>query len=197
MEVVMKKIVCMISMLGIFGICDGMEVLLGKAFVTQSTCVNIYLRDGLSPEILAHIAESEKMQVLMKKFEETLRSEYESECLAYQTMQAHSFVKQIADRLSVIPKDLNMVSNIKDILQNLVERYKNAGVKEKDLLKQAPDFAFCLGIAGYYLSRENSEDISVLFKEISSEDISQEAGLKLIRSSFGENAYWFLQGLQQ
>jgi hypothetical protein len=193
MEGVMKRVLFVVSMIAVDSVCNGMNELDISAVASSLVNIQIRLQSKLPLDQLRVLVNHEEMRVC----EERLR-EMCSEWLACLTMQSNDFVKQIADAVSIVPKDEKMRTKMAEIMQQLVAKYRLASDLEKELLKQAPDFGFCLGIAGCYLPMEScSPELIDLFKDFSGEDISQDAGMKLIRLSPGENAYWFLQEQQR
>ena len=120
-----------------------------------------------------------------------------NEYLAYEEMVVNDKIRTIADKISCMPKDDNYVPGITLIIRELMEYYyqcKNKSQLLVNFVKKSPDFCFCIGICGYFLSEQSEQDVSdigIFFKNMTGTDMTRQAGLEQIERSTSEHAYWF------
>ena len=102
--------------------------------------------------------------------------------------------QQLAIQMSMLPK--TEIEKLKECFIQLKTSYKMyRDVVGESFLKTQTEFPFCIGLLAYYLGEErNIDDIKAWFAEIN-EEMSQYNGIQLIKSSPGEQAYWFMEGL--
>ena len=131
----------------------------------------------------------QQMTILVSTLEDASK-----EYLAYEEMVVNDRIKALADKIAHTSR--SDCDALKSVIQELIDYYKSADTTslQEGFIKKSPDFCFCLGACGYLLSAEQDVDqIREFFRTMTGTSMSKENGLDQIKKSTGENAYWFLQ----
>ncbi len=121
--------------------------------------------------------------------------EVEKEYLAYEEMVVNDRIKEIADKIAILPKNEFFISKMQLIIQELISYCNSQDALHSGFIEKSPDFCFCLGICGYFLSDQKANAVGSFFKKITGVDMSKQNGLSLLKQSTSENAFWFLQSI--
>jgi hypothetical protein len=156
----------------------------------------IFEIDQETKEIKYHLNE-EYVNALTELFE-NCRNEYNE----MNKFNISNKIKKAVDLIGTIDinKPVDLAAEINSKMTEIINFYNNSDDKIKEFIKSDAEMKFCLGIIAYYLDASGeSEDKSTLksfFIECTAKEMTKAEGMKLIKDSNTENAYWFLDGLK-
>ena len=162
--------------------------------MNDNNTFNIDIKSKYPENTLSIFLQNECVQKELTNLISALK-EAEKEYLAYEEMVTNDRIKEIADKVALTPKDEHFIPKMQSTVQDLIKYYNSQDALHRDLIEKSPDFYFCLGICGYFLSGQKTNTVVSFFKKITNTDMSRQEGLALIKKSTSENAFWFLRSI--
>lgn len=158
---------------------------------------DIKIAKQVDPSILADSNLRSELSSFCQHLNDLIRQRNE-ENLAAWSINVDLFVKNLAMQLGSLDTSLPQIGvEMRKIIAPLVDLCKKCPPEALKIVKETTDFNFCWGIVAYYVNKgEDFEELSKNFLDFFQKPMNRENGLVLIRNSDGENAYFFLQGLE-
>ena len=109
-----------------------------------------------------------------------------------------SKVKNLAAQLgSLEASSPHIGAEMWKIMNPFVDFCKKCPSEALKIIRETTDFNFCWGIVAYYVTNgEGFKELNENFLKFFQKQMTKENGLELLRNSDGENAYFFLQSLE-